>query len=84
MCHESEHTEYVFARCVIDDGLAHRKRSSGRACKPPTGAIVKSYGTERVWKRPVNTGQVRTRKMNENEPLSKHRNVQNICQNYPL
>ena len=35
---------------MIDGGLAHRKRPTGGACKLPTGAVVKSHGTERVGK----------------------------------
>ena len=38
VCHERERTEYALTCCVMDDGLAHRKHSSGRAYKPPTGA----------------------------------------------
>ena len=63
---------------------AHRRRSSGGAYKPPTGAVIKSHGAERVRKRLTKISQVRSRKMNESEPLMKHRNLLKLCQNYSL
>jgi len=30
--------------------MTHRKRCTGEACKPPKGAVVKSYGAERLGK----------------------------------
>ena len=84
MCHEVEIENSISTCWVIDDGLAHRRRSSGGAYKPPTGAWVKSLGTKRDRKRLTKISQVRTRKVNESEPPMKHRELPEYCQNYPL
>jgi hypothetical protein len=70
--------------CVVDDGLARRRRPSGGACKPPTGAMVKSHGAERDRKRPSKIGQVKIRKMNESEPYDEASKYVRYCQNYSV
>ena len=55
VCHERERILNVH---LLDDGLAHRRRSSGEGCKLPTGAVVKSHGIERVRKRLIKISQV--------------------------
>jgi len=46
----NESVQTLVVCCVINDGLPRCKRFLGGAYKLPTGAMVKSYGTERVGK----------------------------------
>ena len=83
VCQEVEIRKYL--RMLCDRWWsAHRKRPSGGAYKLHTGAVVKSHGIERDRKRLRKISQVRTRKMNESEPLMKHRKLLKLCQNYSL
>ena len=53
--------------------LTLRIRFAGSVCKPPYGAVVKSYGVERIRKRVSGNIQVRIKEMNASEPLMKLR-----------
>lgn len=56
-----------------------RNRCAVRGCKPPHGAVIKSYGIERMRKRSrLKRDQVRITEMNASKPLMKY------CDSNPL
>ena len=54
--------------------------TKGEGIKPPKGAVVKSYGTERLGKDKPRVYQVWIKEMNESEPLMRCRESGTICQ----
>ena len=62
------------------NGTTHRCRFTGGGIKPPEGAVVKSYGTERLGKDIPRVYQVWIQELNENEPLMRSREVATLSQ----
>ncbi len=58
----------------------HQSRCIGDGFKPPKGAVVNSYGIERLGKVNPRDYQVLIKELNESEPLMRCREVGTISQ----
>ena len=86
VCREAVNGKYKSLHAVIEmvefsnGRMIHRSRLAGEGFKPPKGAVVKSYGAERLGKVHPRGVQVRIKEMNESEPPMRCRESGTICQ----